>query len=173
MKHYKEYISTDTKALVTMGLLIAVEIVLTRFVSIQTWNLRIGFGFLPIAIAGMILGPVNAGIVAAAADLLGAILFPSGTFFPGFTFTALLGGITYGFFLYKKTSQWRILVAVCIHQCFLSLTVNTLWLSILFDSPYWPLFSTRIIQTAIMIPVELICLEAVCNRKVSRILTFK
>lgn len=170
---FKEYVSIDTQSMVIMGLLIAVEVILTRFVSIQAWNLRIGFGFLPIAVAGMMLGPVRAGIMAALADLLGAILFPSGTFFPGFTLTALLIGILYGIFLYKKTNTWRILTAIGIHQCILSLFVNTLWLSILYGSPYWPLFITRTVQTAVMLPVEIICLAAVCNKKVSRILAFK
>ncbi|ADL03753.1 folate family ECF transporter S component [Lacrimispora saccharolytica] len=170
---FKEYVSIDTHSLVTMGLLIAIEVILTRFVSIQAWNLRIGFGFLPIAVAGMILGPVRAGIMAAIADFLGAILFPSGTFFPGFTFTALLVGILYGIFLYKKMNTRRIATAIGIHQCILSLFVNTFWLSILYGSPYWPLFTTRIVQTVIMLFVEGICLVAVCNKKVSRILAFK
>ncbi len=169
----KEYFSIDTQALVTMGLLIAIEIVLTRFVSIQAWNLRIGFGFLPIAIAGMMLGPVRAGIMAALADIIGAILFPSGTFFPGFTVTALLVGMIYGIFLYKKTDTWRMLVAVVIHQCILSLFVNTLWLSILYGSPYWPLFTTRIVQTAIMLPVEIICIATICNKKVSQVFIYQ
>jgi ECF transporter S component (folate family) len=169
----KEYVSVDTKTMVIMGLLIAIEIVLTRFVSIQAWNLRIGFGFVPIAIAGMMLRPVRAGIVAAIADIIGAILFPAGTFFPGFTLTALLVGIIYGIFLYKKVNTWRILTAIGIHQCIISLFLNTLWLSILYGSPYWPLFASRSVQTAIMIPVEIICLVAICNKKVSRILAYK
>jgi ECF transporter S component (folate family) len=169
----KEYASINTKSLVMMGLLIAIEIVLTRFVSIQAWNLRIGFGFIPIAIAGMMLGPIRAGIVAAVADVIGAILFPAGTFFPGFTLTALLVGILYGIFLYKKTNTGRIFMAIGIHQIILSLLLNTLWISILYGSPYWPLFTTRILQTAIMLPVEAICLVALCNKKVSRILAFK
>ena len=169
----KEYVFIDTQSMIIMGLLIAVEIILTRFVSIQAWNLRIGFGFLPIAVAGMMLGPVRAGIMAAMADFLGAILFPAGIFFPGFTLTALLVGIVYGIFLYKKTNLWRMVIAIVIHQCILSLFGNTLWLSILYGSPYWPLFTTRILQTGIMLLIEGICLTAVCNKKVSRILAFK
>ena len=169
----KEYVSIDTQSLVMMGLLIAINIILSRFVSIQAWNLRIGFGFLPIIIAAMMLGPVKAGIVAAVADVIGAILFPAGTFFPGFTLTAFLIGVVYGIFLYKKQNKWKVFIAVGIHQCILSLFLNTLWLSILYGSPYWPLFTTRLLQTAVMIPIELVCIAALCNRSVSRVLAFK
>ena len=89
----------NTKTLTLMGLLIALEIVLSRFLSINAWNIRIGFSFVPIAAAGMLLGPIPAGIVAAAADILGATLFPSGPFFPGFTLTAFLTGTLLGVFL--------------------------------------------------------------------------
>lgn len=170
---FKEHVTLDSKALSMIGVLIAIEVVLTRFVSIQAWNLRIGFGFLPIAIAGMMFGPVRAGMMAALADFIGAILFPSGIYFPGFTLTALLTGILYGAFLYKKISTWRILFAVGIHQCILGLFVNTFWISILYGSPYLPVFTTRIVQALVMIPVEVICLLAVCSKKVSRILAFR
>ena len=176
-KIYKDWVkengTINTYSLVFMGLLIAVEIVLSRFVSIQAWDLRIGFGFLPIVIAGIMLGPVKAGIVAAVADVIGAILFPAGTFFPGFTLTALVVGIVYGILLYKKQSKWRMFVAVGIHQCILSLFLNTLWISILYGSPYWPIFASRLIQIGIMIPVEIICISLVYNKRISRVLAFK
>lgn len=61
--------------IVYMGLLIALKVILTRFLSIQTPIVRIGFGFLPIAVAGIMFGPIFAGI-AAIADILGMIIFP-------------------------------------------------------------------------------------------------
>ncbi|MDF2678515.1 MAG: hypothetical protein K0Q97_2867, partial [Bacillota bacterium] len=108
----KESIKIDTQSLVLMGTLIAIEIVLSRFLSLSAWNMRIGFGFVPLAIAAMLLGPVKAGIVGAVADIIGAILFPTGAFFPGFTLTAFLKGVVYGLFLYKKQNNLRIFIAV-------------------------------------------------------------
>lgn len=172
-KLVKEYVSIDTQSLVAMGLLIAINIVLSRFVTIQAWNLRIGFGFLPIVIAAITLGPIKTGTVAAIADVIGATLFPAGTFFPGFTLTAFLIGVVYGVFLYRDQNKWKVLIAVGIHQCILSLFLNTLWLSILYGSPYWLLLTTRLMQTAIMIPIELVCIGALCNRRISRLLALK
>ena len=39
--------------IVTVALLVALDVILTRFLSIQTQFLRIGFGFLPVAVAGI------------------------------------------------------------------------------------------------------------------------
>ena len=47
-----------TSRLVIMAFLIAMEIILTRFCSINTPILRIGFGFLPVAMMGIMFGPV-------------------------------------------------------------------------------------------------------------------
>ena len=42
---------TKTKHMVWMGILIAVSIVLSRFLSFSAWNVKIGFAFIPIVIA--------------------------------------------------------------------------------------------------------------------------
>ena len=52
----------DVKKLIQISLLIAIEVILTRFCSINTPIVRIGFGFLPIAIIAMMYGPLSAGI---------------------------------------------------------------------------------------------------------------
>ena len=46
----------DTSMIVYIGVLTAMEIVLNRFLSINAWNLKIGFSFVPVAIAGMLFG---------------------------------------------------------------------------------------------------------------------
>lgn len=48
----------DTRSITALGLLVAVEIVLSRFCSINAWDLKIGFSFLPVAVAAMRLGPL-------------------------------------------------------------------------------------------------------------------
>ena len=41
----------STRTLTTMALLTALEIVLSRFLSISAWNTKIGFAFVPVALA--------------------------------------------------------------------------------------------------------------------------
>ncbi len=143
----------DTSMIVYIGVLTAMEIVLNRFLSINAWNLKIGFSFVPVAIAGMLFGLLPAAIVAALGDFVGALVFPIGPYFPGFTFTAFLTGAVFGFFLKGKTSVPRVLAI-------LSLLLNSLWISVLYGSPYLPLLSTRIVQCAVLIPVEIILILA-------------
>ena len=145
----------STKNLVLMAMLTALEIVLSRFLSISAWNTKIGFAFVPVVLAALLLGPLYAGVVAALADLLGAILFPVGAYFPGFTLTAFLMGLTYGLFLYRKQDFLRIFAAVAVHQLLLSLLLNTLWISVLYGSSFVPLLVTRIAQCAILWAVQL------------------
>ncbi len=145
-----------TRTVVYLGVLTALEIVLTRFLSINAWNIRIGFGFVPIAAAGMLFGPIPAAVMAALADVLGAVLFPTGPFFPGFTVTAALTGLSFGLCLYKKRSTVRVLIAVGVNQLVLGLLVNTYWISVLYGSPFLPLLTTRLIQCAVLVPVQLV-----------------
>lgn len=166
---FKENFKFDTKSIVVMGTLIAIEVILARFVSISAWNIRIGFSFVPVAIAAMLLGPVKGGIVGALSDFIGAILFPIGAYFPGFTLTAFFTGVIFGFFLYKKQTSVRIIFAVVINQLILSQVVNTYWISVLYGAPFGPLFATRLIQSAILIPVQLITLVILSKVLVGRL----
>jgi len=149
----------DIKALVTVSLLIAIEVVLNRFVSINTQILKIGFGFVPVAICGMLYGPVAAGIAGAVADILGSTLFPIGPFFPGFTLSAALYGVIFGLFLYKcKGNILQLTCAVTINCLAINLFLTTLWISITYGSNYLVLLPTRILPNAIMLTVQFVTL---------------
>lgn len=153
----------NTRTLVTLAILVAMEIVLSRFLSISAWNTKIGFSFVPIVVAAMLYGPLAGGLVGALGDFMGAILFPIGAYFPGFTLTAFLMGAVFGLFLYKEQTVPKILGAVTVNQCALSLCLNTLWISILYGSPYGPLFVTRIVQTVILFAVQTVTIIALAR----------
>ncbi len=146
----------NTRMIVYLGVLVALEIVLNRFLSINAWNIKIGFAFVPVAVAAILFGPIPAAIVAALGDFLGAILFPIGPYFPGFTLTAALMGVVKGLLLHKEQTLPRIGIAVAIDQLILSFLLNSLWISILYGSPFVPLLGTRIIQCAILVPVQFV-----------------
>ncbi len=159
----KKKFRISTKDLVIMAVLIAVEIVLSRFLSISAWNTKIGFAFVPVVIAAVLLGPVYAGIVGAVADLLGAVLFPIGAYFPGFTLTAFLTGLVYGLFLHKEQTVLRVIGAVAINQGILSLFLNTFWISVLYGSPFKPLLITRLPQTGILTVVQIVVIIVIAK----------
>ena len=146
----------STKKLITLGVLVAMDVVLTRFLSLNAWNTRIGFGFVPMVVAAMMYGPLSSAVVAALADIIGAILFPTGPYFPGFTFSVFLMGIIFGVFLYKKRSLWRIVVSVLITQFGISLFLTTYWIHMLYGAKYVPLLATRVVQSGIISAAQII-----------------
>lgn len=153
----------DVKMITTLGMLLALEIVLSRFLSIQTPITRIGFGFVPLVVAGTLYGPVPAAILAVLADVLGALLFPIGAYYPPLTITSCLVGLTYGMFLYKKSfdpknaADWiRVVLCVIVRQGVLALLLQSFWLSRLQGITYMQCLVTRIPQVLILAAVEII-----------------
>lgn len=147
----------DVKTLVTMAILIAMQIVISRFLSIQAWNLRIGFGFVPIVISAIMYGAVKTGIVAGVSDILGAVLFSIG-FNPFLTVTAVLMGVIFGLFLHKKQTVVTVVLSVLVVQIICSLGLNSYILYIFYSSPetsFLAYLLTRIGQTLVMIPLEI------------------
>ncbi len=92
----------NTKIMVTCALLVALQVILARFLSINTTFVVVNFSFLAVALSGILFGPLWALAVGAVSDLIGATLFPFGAFFPGFTVTAALVGLIYGLFLHPE-----------------------------------------------------------------------
>ena len=151
----------STRALTTLAMLIAIEIILSRFLSINAWNIKIGFGFIPVVIAALLYGPLAGGIVGGLSDFIGAILFPIGACFPGFTLTSFLIGVVFGLFLHRKQGWLQGLAAVGINQFILGLLLNTYWISVLYDSPFVPLLATRVFQSILLTVVQLICIQLI------------
>lgn len=154
---------STTHKLVLMAMMVAANVVLSRFLSISLWNLKIGFAFVPVVLTAMLLGPIPAGIVGAAADFIGATLFPIGAYFPGFTFTGFLVGVFYGIFLHKKQDIKGIFMAVLLSECIGSILLNTLWISILYGAPFMGLLPARVMQAVGMGIVEVIVIRLLAN----------
>lgn len=159
-----------TTQLVIMGILIATEIILTRFLSINTPFLRIGFGFLPVAVCAILFGPLWAGICYTIGDVIGITLLTTRTPFPGFTLTAFLTGIVYGLLLHNKEVTFtRVLLASTIIALFINLGLDSLWLSILFKKAFWPVMVGRIIKFPLAIIIQTTLIPLVYNKVIARI----
>ena len=156
-----------------LSLLVAIEIVLNRFLSINTSGIKIGFSFVPIVVAAYLFGPLSSGIVYAVADIMGAILFPIGPYHPGFTACAFAMGLLYGLFLYKnkKIGLFKnILPPILINNVIFGLLINTVWVSMLYGSKtYWGWFMYRLSEYAILIPISIIMIPSVI--KICKIIT--
>ncbi len=183
----------STKTMVSLSVLVALQIILTRFCSINAWNVRIGFGFTALVIAAVLHGPAAAALVGGLGDLIGSLAFPSGTYFPGFTLTQVLMGLSFGRALYHRLSgaeptslpfsgaagflrtrlsslplPARLTLSVLFNQLILSLLLNTFWISVLYGSDFRGLLLSRAMQAAVTAPIQLIvvfALETVLRRR--------
>ena len=154
--------SNRLRLLVHIALLTALEIVLNRFCSINTTGLKIGFSFVPIALCAMLYGSAPAAVCYALADFLGAILFPTGSYHPGFTVSCAAMGAVYGLLLNRKSLGFlRYLIPTLINCLIIGLFVNSLWIAMLYGSrTYWGWVIYRCVQELVLIPVNLALLPA-------------
>jgi len=114
-------------------------------------------------------GPLFAGLGAALADFMGAMIFGTGLYFPGFTATAFLAGLMYGLFLYKHPKSLpRAFVAVAIVTIFIQMGIETVWLTMLFDRGFIALMPVRLVRTAIMLPLQIICIRIITQERLMR-----
>ena len=51
--------NTKIKKMVILGLMLAIEIVLSRFLSIQTATMKLAFNFIPVALVALMYGPIS------------------------------------------------------------------------------------------------------------------
>ena len=156
-----ENTKASTRTLILSGLFVAASIILTRFFGFMLMGgtIRISLGAVPIALAGIMLGPAAGVLVGIVADLVGVMLLPQGSFFPGFTVSSALQGLIPAIFVYRayvdsKVDFSRIAVltamSILLSTIIVSLGLNTLWLSILFQKGFMALLPTRFISSGII-----------------------
>ena len=144
-----------TEKIAYTALLVAMQVVLGNLLQIPLLSKQFHFGFLPIAVAGAVFGPVAAMLVGGLGDFLGAHLFPAGAYFVGFTLSNILAGLLYGLILYRhKLCFWRCASAVlAVSLCYLFL--NSYWLNVVVPTrSYWVWVGMRWWTYLIEIPLN-------------------
>ncbi|MCM1282650.1 MAG: folate family ECF transporter S component [Muribaculaceae bacterium] len=162
MKKIKElYLSSmgellSPRNLALLGLLGALSIVLSMVASIDAGPyVRIGFSSLPNRIAECLFGPFIGCIFGGVMDVLKFIVRPSGPFFFGFTFDAMLAGLLYGSLLYKKpVTIPRVFAAELLAKTIVNCGFNTLWISMLYGRGFLVLLPMRLLKNLVMLPID-------------------
>lgn len=164
----------DTRAVCMCSIMVAMYVVLDMFQIQLAPQIVISFSFIPIAVAGWLFGMVPAMVVGGASDILSFIIKPTGSFFPGFTVTAILTGAVFGIILYgaKGKSVWiKSAISKLVVTVFLNIGLNTVWTSMLTGKAYLALLYGRIVKNTVMLPIEIILLSAVIillsNRRIT------
>lgn len=145
-------------SLVLTAIFTALTVVLSRFFSVNIWNMSIGFSFVSIMLCGMLLGPLWGGICGALADFVGAILFPFGPYFPGFTVTAFLSGTLFGLVGNASKRGRRFaplaLVLLTAKELVCSLILNSMFITVLYGGDFFAIAASRLPLSVVTLILE-------------------
>jgi ECF transporter S component (folate family) len=153
---------SKNKKIILTSVLLAMQIILSRFLSIKTPIVKISFAFVPTMLCATWLGPKWTVLLNVLGDVIGATLFPTGPYFVGYTISTAIAGLIYGLLLYKKKSDsfsdkifiFRVIIAILLVNLIVNLGLNTLWTSITSGKAFQAILVTRLIKQLIMIPIN-------------------
>lgn len=176
----------STRNLVLMAVLIAIQIVLARYLAVQVnENLRISFETIPLALAGMWLGPLAGVLVAWISDFLGVIIYGYGVYFPPISLGpmafALICGLSTKYVFRSSLSEnrdaWKaaltVVVASIVNTFGIGLVTTTLYQMIIVgkDGTFAVLAAANLAQRLTTKPLTIVVVTAVVvliNRAVYR-----
>lgn len=152
------------KKIILTAILLAMLILLSRFLSIKTPITKISFAFVPTMLCAIWLGPKWTILLNVLGDIIGATLFPTGPFFIGYTVSTAVSAAIYGLILYKKEANsyndkqliLRLIISTTLVAIVVNMGLNTLWTSITTGKAFFVLLATRVIKQLIMIPIHVI-----------------
>lgn len=137
------------KCLTTIAILLSLVMV-CKFLPIPSGfgKLGITFGFLFLAVACMIYGPVPALLIGALSDIIGFLIKPDGMFFPGYTLNAILACFTYALCFYKTHITFtKVLISRTIVNIFVNGLLGALWDKII-NAYTWEQYMTNMLITS-------------------------
>ncbi len=158
------------RKMVFTAFLIALEIILHRYVGIQMATYQVSLAFVPIALSAMLFGPYWAAGTALVSDFLGTMLNSTGAYNPMFSINAILYALIYAWFFYKKDKTvWRIIVCVLVQLVFVTIPLTPLWLYIYYkyvvgaEQAFVVIFMSKMTASLIEAAIKVILLIPVCK----------
>lgn len=147
----------ELRDLVLLAMVVAIKVILGKF-SVGNATLQVGFGFIGSVMLGFFFGPWWGFVGGALSDLVSSAIFGNlGGFFIGYTLTAALGPMIYGFFFYKKPVQiWRVIAATILVTIICNIWLNTLWVSLMYGAKFMAALATRIVKEMITPWIQMI-----------------
>lgn len=130
--------------LTKMAIFASLTVIFRRFLTITIFSsTKIGFGYLPTIMAGILYGPLAGAITGGVADIVGMLMKPDGIFHPGFTLSSILIGaipgiVSYNIFKrdFNNKLDW---ICICSTICVfmgIRLFIDSYWLTHLYSNPY-------------------------------------
>ena len=165
---FKEFF--NTRNLVTMAMLCAVNVVTSWFSIPLSDTLKITFSFLSMSVIGYLYGPVCGMFCGFALDNIKFFIKPSGPYSPLWTIVEVCAGLLYGVLLYKKEATVvRCFVTKFIVSLLCNILLTPFFLSLMYSKGFIYYASTRIVKNLILWPIESILMYLILSKIVSHI----
>jgi len=165
----RKTMAMTTRTLAYCALMAAMQVAMARLFGLMPSEFtRFSIEAIPTILAGLFFGPVAGGLVGFTADLVGC-LFSGYGYNPLFCIPPILYGVCGGLFqglLVKKVTLPKILLTVALPAVVGSIFYQSWALGFVSGKGFWFYFSTRSIQFAITIVIEVIIIHLLFKSKV-------
>lgn len=156
------------KKIILTAVLLAMNVILSRLLSIQTPISKTSFAFVPTMLCAVWLGPKWTVLLNVLGDLIGATFFPIGPYFVGYTISTAVAGFIYGMILYKKEKDAyndlqfviRLTISTVLVAVIVNMGLGNLWTSITNGKAFIVMFLSRLPRHIIMIPIHIVVIFA-------------
>ena len=164
----KKTASMTTKTLTYCALLAALSVAMARLFGLMPNEYsRFSIESIPTFLAGVLFGPVAGGLVGFVSDFVGC-LFSGYGYNPMFCLPPILYGVCGGlfrWFLAKKMSVWRILVAYAVPVVVGSILWQSFALDFVYGMGFLLLLGTRSVQFAITLVINVVIVNLLFRTK--------
>ena len=165
----RKTMAMTTRTLAYCALMAAMQVAMARLFGLMPSEFtRFSIEAIPTILAGLFFGPVAGGLVGFTADLVGC-LFSGYGYNPLFCIPPILYGVCGGLFqglLVKKVTLPKILLTVSLPAVVGSIFYQSWALGFVSGKGFWFYFSTRSIQFAITVVIEVIIIHLLFKSKV-------
>lgn len=148
----------SVKVLSYGAILIALNIVITRLLSVNIGPVRVGFDFLTIALGSFLFGPWLGAGLALTADVLGQLL-TGGMPWLGFCISTVLYGLSYGIFYKREKRVLPLALLIILQAVIIDAILGSVWFYHYMGTPFLGALSMRALDAVCMIPVKVITLK--------------
>lgn len=128
------------------------------YIPVAGTGARVTWGFLARSVCGMVGGPITALVFGLAEDTISFFINPTGTYFPGYALTTMLGTMIYALFLYRaRPTPLRVFLAKLFTNA-LNVVLGSLWSAILYSKGYLYYMTTSFWKNLILLPIQTVIL---------------
>ena len=165
----KRPMAMTTRTLAYCALMAAMQVAMARLFGLMPSEFtRFSIEAIPTILAGLFFGPVAGGLVGFTADLVGC-LFSGYGYNPLFCVPPILYGVCGGLFqglLARKVTLSKILLTVAVPAVVGSVFYQSWALGFVSGKGFWFYFSTRSIQFAITIVIEVVIIRLLFKARI-------